>query len=82
MIALTLTNASLFIGGVHAGKRWKLSQEDAIKGINNGTYEFYVNVDGSEVEVIVAKSQYGNLYLKTEADGEQPNNLLSLPECP
>ena len=21
-------------------------------------------------------------YLKTESDGEQPNNLLSLPECP
>ncbi|WP_437677245.1 DUF3892 domain-containing protein [Sorangium sp. So ce131] len=21
-------------------------------------------------------------YLKTEADGEQPNNLLSLTECP
>ncbi|WP_428792364.1 DUF3892 domain-containing protein [Vibrio splendidus] len=23
-----------------------------------------------------------NVYLKTENDGEQPNNLLSLPECP
>ncbi|MGO7416641.1 DUF3892 domain-containing protein [Rhizobium ruizarguesonis] len=29
-----------------------------------------------------AKSAAGNKYLKTTADGDQPNNLLSLPECP
>ncbi|MDD3927909.1 MAG: DUF3892 domain-containing protein, partial [bacterium] len=27
-------------------------------------------------------SASGNKYLKTQNDGEQPNNLLSLPECP
>jgi len=32
--------------------------------------------------VIIAVSKYGNEYLKTESDGEQPDNLLSLPECP
>nr|WP_301538770.1 DUF3892 domain-containing protein [Klebsiella pneumoniae] len=31
--------------------------------------------------VIVAVSASGNKYLKTQNDGEQPNNLLSLPEC-
>jgi hypothetical protein len=31
--------------------------------------------------VIVGTSRYGHKYLKTEADGEQPDNLLSLPEC-
>lgn len=36
---------------------------------------------GSVVSVIVAVSRFGNKYLKTEADGEHPNNLLSLPEC-
>lgn len=25
---------------------------------------------------------HGNKYLKTEADGDAPNNLLNLPECP
>lgn len=50
--------------------------------INNGKYEFYVMVNFREVDVIVAKSAQGNLYIKTEADGEHPNNLLSLPECP
>ncbi|ALA60180.1 hypothetical protein NITMOv2_3790 [Nitrospira moscoviensis] len=42
---------------------------------------FYVSVNGESVWVIVATSQYGNMYLKTESGGEQPNNLLSLPEC-
>ena len=37
---------------------------------------------GHRVNVIIAQSAYGNLYLKTEADGEHPNNLLALPECP
>jgi len=32
--------------------------------------------------VIVSNSAAGNKYLKTQNDGEQPNNLLSLPECP
>jgi hypothetical protein len=27
-------------------------------------------------------SRFSNKYLKTEADSEQPNNLLSLAECP
>ena len=71
------------IGGVNAdGTRWKMSEVDAIQSIKDGKYTFYVNRGGSEVNVIIAKSQYGHEYLKTTADGEQPNNLLSLPECP
>lgn len=70
-------------GGVNQdGTRWKLTQPDAISGIEDGRWRFYVSVGGKSVWVVVAVSQYGNKYLKTEADGEQPNNLLSLPECP
>ncbi|WP_257214308.1 DUF3892 domain-containing protein [Serratia marcescens] len=32
--------------------------------------------------MIVSNSAAGNKYLKTQNDGEQPNNLLSLPEWP
>jgi len=61
---------------------WKLTQEDAIGKIERREWNFYVSVRGKSVWVVVATSRYGNKYLKTEADGDAPNNLLSLPECP
>jgi len=71
------------IGGINPdGKRWLLSEDDAIAGIKRGDWRFYVNRGGHTVWVMIARSAAGHEYLKTQADGEQPNNLLSLPECP
>jgi hypothetical protein len=69
------------IGGRNAdGTAWGLTQAAAIQGIENGSWKFYISDGGRHVDVIVALRN-GKKYLKTTADGEQPNNLLSQPEC-
>ena len=71
------------IGGVHRdGRRWKLTQQEAIQDIENGICRFYVNVAGERDWLVLAVSIFGNVYLKTENDKEEPNSLLILPECP
>ncbi len=70
------------IGGInHNRGLWKLSEYDAIKSIGVGEFDFFVLVNGQPVTVIIAEHE-GRQYLKTEADGYSPDNLLALPECP
>ncbi len=72
-----------YCGGIDNGFRWKKGQQDIVSEIENNINQYHVKVDGyRDVKVIVAKSAAGNKYIKTTEDGEMPNNLLSLPECP
>ena len=68
------------VGGSEAGP-WKITQERAIQLIESRENEFFVMAGGHRVRVIVA-SRNGRKYLKTENDGDSPDNLLSLSECP
>lgn len=71
------------VGGLNAdGTRWRMTRTRAIQYIEDGTYNFFVDVNNDRVRVIVAVSRRGNKYLKTVADGDVPNNLLALDECP
>ncbi|MGE3509766.1 MAG: DUF3892 domain-containing protein [Vicinamibacterales bacterium] len=66
------------------GSRWKLSLAKMISAIESNQHgEVYVERPaGDRVRCIVSVSASGNKYVKTVADGDMPNNLLSLPECP
>ncbi len=68
------------VGGC-SGRSWKLAQQEAIALIERGEWRFFVSIAGDSVWVEVAMSRFGNKYLRTVADGDEPNNLLSLPEC-
>lgn len=69
------------VGGTSGGARWKHSQPDVIRNIVDKVHTYYTMVDGQRANVIVAIHN-DTKYIKTASDGEQPNNLLSLSECP
>ena len=69
------------VGGTVSGVRWKLTLDHAIAAIEKGTWTFWTMGGGKRADVIIA-THNGRKYLKTTADGIQPDNLLKLPECP
>lgn len=71
------------VGGLNSnGTRWRLTVDEAIVGIERGTWTFWTYAAGRRADVVVARTEQGHKYLKTTSDGVQPNNLLALPECP
>jgi hypothetical protein len=62
------------------GHGWKFTQEQAIQGILNEQYIFYVLRGNKCIELTVGLYE-DIIYLKTSADGAHPNHLLRLPEC-
>jgi len=70
------------IGGKYPnGDRWKMTQEEAIKHIENKTKEFYVSKDGKTATVVIRKNVIGLKYIRTVSDDTLVDNLLSLPGC-
>ncbi len=66
------------IGNQNAG--WRLTEASAIQRIEIRQDSFYTLVNGREAEIVVATHE-SRKYLKTDADGYAPNNLLALKDC-
>lgn len=69
------------LGGHSSNGNFFRSSEEMIKKIESEKYSYYVDKDGKKVKIIVS-TRNGRKYLKTEADGFEPNNLLALGDCP
>jgi hypothetical protein len=72
------------VGGTNPdGGRWSQSQQQTIQDIDSGTWVYHSEgSDGVRALVVTAISRFGNKYIKTQADRDVPDNLLSLPKCP
>lgn len=68
--------------GGPSGGGWTHGIDALIEGIENRRFALWTTTNaGESVWVTVAKRANGRKYLKTEADGIEPNNLLELPFC-
>lgn len=59
---------------------WMMREDEMIRRIESRRESFYTMVNGRRAEIIVAVHGVRR-YLKTDADGYAPNNLLNLPDC-
>lgn len=59
----------------------KITVEQAIKDIRKDSSSYYVK-KGTHIVYLIVAERNGVEYVKTEKDGDTPDNLLSLPECP
>ena len=69
------------IGGGSGPSRWLLTVQQAIRGIEDGSWLFCVLQDDRVVPVVITAMPSGEKYLKTATDEEQPELLLALVEC-
>lgn len=71
------------VGGLMpSGRRWYLTVRQALEEIERGQSFYVEEPTGDRVEVMVDQTLRGKRFLRTVADGDKPNNLLSLPSCP
>ena len=63
---------------------WKWTREEVITSIDAKAHTFFVfdAISGKRSEVGVVRFGGQAPYLRTYADGNWNNNLLSLPQCP
>lgn len=65
------------------GNGWYRDIDTLIHNIEHENEKYWtIAPTGESVWIVVRQRPSGRKYLKTEADGVEPNNLLALPYCP
>jgi hypothetical protein len=67
------------LGGTGGGG-WRWTRQQVIESIKSKSNTFYTMVNGKRADIGVVSGPTGE-YLRTYADGQWGDNLLSLPEC-
>ena len=62
------------------GLGWRWTRDEVVRSIEAKTNTFYTLVAGNRGNIGVVDGPNGK-YLRTYADGQWNDNLLSLPEC-
>jgi hypothetical protein len=75
--------ATRTIGGTRAdGTPWRLSEGDAISGIEDCRWTLHVEAPAGERVPVVIALRAGKKFLTAQLDEQMPDLLLGLPECP
>lgn len=73
----------MHIGGSgRDGARWECSHEDAVRDIESGKMSYYCDTGGQSYLMILAQDKSGSKFIKAVIDGDIPESLLKLPDCP
>lgn len=71
-----------FLGGKNPlGETWVLSVDQAIKGIESGKWEFYVNWEKQSFGIEILADSANDKTLGTPEAPDRKNLLLLLPQC-
>ncbi len=63
------------------GKRWYLSENEAISGLENGRWNLHIRLGGRDIPIVIAADIAGRKYLAARVNGKITDDLLSLPDC-
>ena len=68
-------------GGTPRGRGWRLAIDEAIEGILEGRWQFFVSLGRTRHTLVVGMTKSGFKYLRGENDALDATILSTLPEC-